>query len=43
MSEISKKTDHRDLAFLIEYKNAHEENYKRELNALKTLKGKYDD
>ncbi len=43
MSEIRMKESHGTLTCLIEYKNTHKENYYRELNALKTLKGKYND
>jgi hypothetical protein len=40
MSVLPKKTGRGSLAFLVEYKNADEESYYRELNALKLLKGK---
>jgi len=40
--EIRMKEGHGTLTCLIEYKNTHKENYYRELNALKTLKGKYN-
>jgi hypothetical protein len=43
MSQIRKKTDHGSSAFLVEYQNTDEENYHRELKALKTLKGKCND
>jgi hypothetical protein len=40
MSEIRKKTDHGSSAFLVEYQKTDEENYRRELKALKLLEGK---
>lgn len=41
MSVVQRRTEHGSYAFLVEYNNTDEEMYRRELNALQLLKGKY--
>jgi hypothetical protein len=41
MTVVPEKTDHRSHAFLVEYNHRDEEMYRRELNVLQLLKGKY--
>jgi hypothetical protein len=40
MTVLRKKTDHASCVFLVKYQDTDEESYRRELNALKLLKGK---